>query len=335
MTLSPVDITIAVTVYDRREFIQQAVLSALNQTVPVNVMVVEDCGPDAGLQSFVCDRFGTRIRYHRNPLRRGLFDNWNACIEYCGTGWLSILHDDDYLKENFVETMLVLYKATPGRGLYFGNHVAVRSTGETIYVGQPVAKETGRNIDLRALADSNWLGFGGHLFPVECVRRLGGFRRTSVFCGDWEMWFKLSAEFGGVFSTTPVVASRLYQDQRKGTSKVVRNGLHHAANIVQRKRNYAWLERAGIVKKADFATFRAVNSVGPREILTYSAGFSRRMFRYNVKLFLTSPTSPLQRAFRWVLVGGVGLMRVLRGGFSFLRPKPPARGSSLSKRTNI
>ena len=335
MTLSPVDITIAVTVYDRREFIQHAVLSALNQTVPVNVVVVEDCGPDPGLQSFVCDRFGPRIKYHRNPRRRGIFDNWNACIEYCGTGWLSILHDDDYLKENFVETMLALYKAKPGCGLYFGNHVAVSPAGKTIYVGQPFAKDTGGCIYLRTLADSNCLGFGGHLFPVECVRRLGGFRRTSVFCGDWEMWFKLSAEFGGAFSTTPVVASRLYQDKRKGTSKVVRNGLHHAANIVQRKRNYAWLKRAGTVKQVDFAALRAVNSVGPREMLTYGHGFSPRMFRYNVKLFLGSPASPLQRAFRWVLAGGVGLMRVLSGGLSFLKPKPTRRGSSLSGQTNI
>src|SRR5579859_4880937 len=81
MMLSDADITIAITVYDRREFIQQAVLSALNQTQPVKVIVVEDCGPDAGLQDFVLERFGSRITYHRNPRRRGLFDNWNACIE--------------------------------------------------------------------------------------------------------------------------------------------------------------------------------------------------------------------------------------------------------------
>src|SRR6266567_2936375 len=174
MTLSPADITIAVTLYDRRDFIQQAVLSALDQTVPVNVMVVEDCGPDPGLQSFVFDRFGPRIKYLRNPRRRGLFDNWNACIQYCGTRWLSILHDDDYLKENFVEAILALYAAAPGRGLYFGNYIAVNPKGEPLYLGEPVAKDVWRNIDLRALADSNCLGFGGHLFPVECVRRLGG-----------------------------------------------------------------------------------------------------------------------------------------------------------------
>jgi glycosyltransferase involved in cell wall biosynthesis len=337
MTLFPADITIAVTVYDRREFIQQAVLSALNQTVPVKVIVVEDCGPDTGLQGFVCDRFGPRITYRRNPRRRGLFDNWNACIEYCATPWLSILHDDDYLKENFAETMLNLHTAAPGRGLYFGNYVALNSNGETLYLGEPVGNGTWRNIDLRALADSNRLGFGGHLFPVEYVRRLGGFRSTSLFCGDWEMWFKLSADFGGAFATTPVVVSRLYQDQRKGTSKVVRKGLNHAANIVQRKRNYAWLKRAGVINQVKFDDLRRFNSIGPRDILIHGTGFSRRMFRYNVKLFLTSlPASPAQRALQWMCkVGGVGLMRVLSEVFSFLKSKPHRLGSSLPPGPNV
>jgi hypothetical protein len=56
------------------------------------------------------------------------------------------------------------------------------------------------------------------------------------------------------------------------------------------------------------------------------------MFRYNVNLFLTCPTvSPLQRAFQWVCkIGGVGLMRVLCGVFSFLKSKPHHLGSVAS-----
>ena len=90
-------ITIAVTVYSRRQYISQAVNSALNQTVPARVMVVEDCGPDPELESFVRKEFGSRIKYIRNPKRRGLFGNWNACLELCKTEWITILHDDDYL----------------------------------------------------------------------------------------------------------------------------------------------------------------------------------------------------------------------------------------------
>src|SRR5690242_712154 len=50
MELKPEQITIAVTVYNRRDYLPDAIQSALNQTVPVRVIVVEDCGPDPGLR---------------------------------------------------------------------------------------------------------------------------------------------------------------------------------------------------------------------------------------------------------------------------------------------
>ena len=95
-------ITIAVTVFGRRTYLRQAVASALDQTVPVRVIVVEDCGPDPTLEAFVRKEFGSRIEYFRNQRRRGIFGNWNACMDLCQTAWLSILHDDDYLAPGFV-----------------------------------------------------------------------------------------------------------------------------------------------------------------------------------------------------------------------------------------
>src|SRR5262245_33027517 len=66
MNLTPDDITIAITVFDRRQFLKQAIASALEQKFPVRVMVVEDCGPDPGLQTFVKQEFGDRVEYIRN-----------------------------------------------------------------------------------------------------------------------------------------------------------------------------------------------------------------------------------------------------------------------------
>src|SRR5207237_4074220 len=101
MIVTPDDITIGITVFNRRKFLREAIASALDQKFPVRVIVLEDCGPDPGMQSFVEQEFGTRVEYIRNPRRRGLFDNWNACLEHCRTGWLSILHDDDMLTPAF------------------------------------------------------------------------------------------------------------------------------------------------------------------------------------------------------------------------------------------
>jgi len=114
MELKAEDITIAVTVFSRRDFVLEAIGSALAQSVPVSVIVVEDCGPDPGMRDYIQDRFGGRIRYFRNPRNRGLFDNWNACMEYSRTPWLSILHDDDRLHPWFIEEMIALHEFDAG-----------------------------------------------------------------------------------------------------------------------------------------------------------------------------------------------------------------------------
>jgi glycosyltransferase involved in cell wall biosynthesis len=315
MSLQAGQITIAITVYDRRDFIEQAIDSALSQTIPAKVVVVEDCGPDLTLRAFVTSKFGARIQYIRNPKRRGLFGNWNACLEHCDTPWLSILHDDDYLKPTFVETMLDLHQAAPGRGLYFGNSQEVNPAGQIVQFGQTVVVGPRQEIDLRALADANILGFEGHLLPVEYVRNVGGFRSSSRYCGDWEMWFKLVSRYGGVCTGTVVAVVRLYEDQRKGTTKVSRVGENYLATIVQRKRNYAYLKQAGRIQEFDIKALRFKTNMSCKYMFWFGAGFSRRILDYNIRLFLGFPPSSLrQRLFQLALrVFGRRLVKLCSG----------------------
>ncbi|HVM62075.1 MAG TPA: glycosyltransferase family 2 protein [Verrucomicrobiae bacterium] len=302
MSLQADQITIAITVYDRRDFIEQSIDSALSQTIPVKVIVVEDCGPDPTLQAFVTSKFGKRIKYVRNPERRGLFGNWNACLENVVTPWVSILHDDDYLKTSFVETMLNLYQAAPGRGLYFGGQMHVDPANQIASVQPPRAAGPIEEVDLRALADTNIVGFEGHLFPVEYVRALGGFRAHSRYCGDWEMWFNLVARYGGVRTNTVVALVRFCDDRRKGTTKVGRAGENYLATIVQRKRNYAYLKRAGLIRDFQVHTLRHKTAMTYKYMIWYGASFSPRILDYNIRLFLeSSPSSLRQRIFQFAL----------------------------------
>ncbi len=289
-------ITIAVTVYDRRQYLSQAISSALDQTVPVRVIVVEDCGPDVGMERFVCEKFGNRIKYFRNPRRRGLFGNWNACLELCETRWLSILHDDDFLKPCLAETMLQLLTEAPGRGLYFGNFVLVSERGERVpYPQRPVANPW-EEIDLRALAEENFLGFAGQLIDVAYVQALGGFREHSRFCGDWEMWFKLAINYGGIRASRVVACARSYHDRQRGTSQVVRSGKAFGLSIVQGKRNYALLRQKGLAGPLHSRLLRNRFAPHPRFLLDHAMHFSSRWLTYNVELFLHSGSDPASAA---------------------------------------
>jgi glycosyltransferase involved in cell wall biosynthesis len=288
MSLQANQITIAVTVYNRRQFIKQAVASALNQTIPVRVLVVEDCGPDPALEALVKDEFGSKIEYIRNSRRRGLFGNWNACMDVCATEWLSILHDDDYLAPGFVEAMIDLSRQAPGSALYFGQTIRVDEQGKSATESQfPPVDGEWRRIGLRDALDSTPFPFPGQLFKISAAKEVGGFRENSYYCGDWEMWTKLIARWGAAQTAKVVACVRCHDSWDRGTSAVIRNGCRIPATIVQQKRVLALLpadSRIGF----DWAAYRSANPLAVLFLLRYGASLRPLLLGYHLRLLLRS-----------------------------------------------
>ena len=308
--MTPGDITIAVTVYDRRDFIEQAVASALAQTLPVRVMVVEDCSPDTGLQSFVLSRFGSRITYHRNSRRRGLFDNWNACVGLCATPWLCLLHDDDFLAADFVEAMVELAAKIPGKGLYYGRCSFVDSAGCAVLTPPAPAGPQWQSADVVSVALVNPVRFPGELFRADYARELGGFRPSSLFTGDWDMWFKLALHYGAAGTKRVVGNSRSHRAEGRGTVRVERNGKYQALIAMQAKKNAALLRQRGIAVCYDRAAALRSYPVPMRFLLEYASGFTPRMLTYNVgQLLCSTPVHTVAAIFqtlaRWLGPGFV------------------------------
>jgi glycosyltransferase involved in cell wall biosynthesis len=287
--ITPDQITIAVTVFSRRQYVLKAVASALNQTVPVRVMVVEDCGPDAGLEAFVKQEFGSRIDYVRNACRRGLFGNWNACMEVCQTEWLSILHDDDYLKPYFVESMLNLSAVAGDCGLFFGQTDVVDEQGKLMpeRMPPPLPIEW-RRVYLKDALIITPFPFPGQLFRIENARAVGGFRETSLYCGDWEMWSKIIAYYGAAQTAATVAVQLQHRGWDRGTNQVLRAGKLYPLSYVQHKRNLALLRKTGVYIPFNRIEFQKKSPLPIRYLARYGSGFSRRILAYNIRLLLLS-----------------------------------------------
>ena len=304
MELRPEHITIAVTVFSRREFVLDAIHSALNQTMPVKVIVVEDCGSDAMLRDFVTGEFGDRIEYFRNPKNRGLFDNWNACMNYCRTPWLSILHDDDLLHPNFVETMLGLAKSAPGRALYRGQSAILHEDGK---ITPPPRMSWGKNwqdIDPIEMGDLDFtMMFPGNLFCIEDALAIGGVRKNSYYTGDWDLWFRLALRGGAAQTATEVAMARSHYGAERGSTRVDRMGWRWALENVQRKHNLALLRRQkGIQVSFERAKHLQESPIPSRVLLRYARGYSRRMLAYNAWLFTHSTPPHLRYAvLQWLV----------------------------------
>jgi glycosyltransferase involved in cell wall biosynthesis len=278
-----------VTVFDRRKYVKQAVASALSQTAPVRVIVVEDCGPDSGLETLVRQEFGSRIEYIRNPRRRGLFGNWNASLDYCPTPWLSILHDDDYLAPGFVDALLALSRQAPDCGLYFGQTQLVNEAGEPFPDGmRPPLTVPWRRVELADTLVTTPFPFPGHIFRVDYARALGGFRESSQFCGDWEMWSNLIARHGAAQTSAIVACNRSHQSAGRGCTKIDLNGRLRPLVFVQQKRVLRLLRQSGAKADFDRAEFLRKAPMSVDYLIKHGAHLPARILHYNVGLLLRS-----------------------------------------------
>jgi glycosyltransferase involved in cell wall biosynthesis len=334
MSLLADQITIAVTVYNRRQYIKQAVASAVNQSIPVRVVVLEDCGPDPTLESFVKDEFGPKIEYIRNSRRRGLFGNWNACMDVCATEWLSILHDDDYLAPGFVESMIELADRAPGKALYFGRTIVVDERGKTLGENpiRPV-NEDWHSVNLRDIVDGPPFSFPGQLFNVSAAKKVGGFRESSYYCGDWEMWAKLIAIGGATQSAKVSAFNRCHESLDKGTNAVIRNGRQIPATFVQQKRVFALLPEDSKIR-FDRVAYQSRHPVPVLFLLRYGASWRPRLLVYHLRLLLLSrPPHWPYAVYQWCArVGGTGFVRLSSKLWNRMRrtkpiPSPLSNGS--------
>lgn len=96
--------SIVITTYKRLPLLKRAIDSALNQTVPCEVVVADDCSPD-GTEEYVRS-LGDKVIYHRNPTNLGHSKSVNAGVEAASGDWIKPLDDDDYLAPNCVEEMI-------------------------------------------------------------------------------------------------------------------------------------------------------------------------------------------------------------------------------------
>lgn len=103
--------SIVITTYNRLKLLRRAVDTALAQTIPCTVIVVDDCSSD-GTQAYLEEKCKTlasngdyRLIYHRNYTNLGHSASVNIGVKLAAGDWIKLLDDDDYLAANCIEEM--------------------------------------------------------------------------------------------------------------------------------------------------------------------------------------------------------------------------------------
>lgn len=95
--------TIVVPTYNGAAYIEEALLSAINQTRKADAIIVsDDNSTDNTLE--ICSRYKEEVTIYKNENGpSGFVEGWNNAIRLVDDGYIAILHQDDLLAPTFLE----------------------------------------------------------------------------------------------------------------------------------------------------------------------------------------------------------------------------------------
>lgn len=98
-----VSFSVVITTYNRLDLLKRAIQSAFDQTVPCEVVVVDNASTD-GTEAYVRS-LGNAVVYVRNATNANHAGAVNAGADVASGEWIKLVDDDDYLASNCIEVM--------------------------------------------------------------------------------------------------------------------------------------------------------------------------------------------------------------------------------------
>jgi len=171
------DVTVVVSCYDQREFIGEALQSALDQSQPASVIMVDDGSADESVR--VAEGLG--VECHALP-HRGALATFRAGVDLVGTPYYCLLNGDDILDPRYVE--LTRPHMDDDRVGFVYTGFEWFGAAERVVEAPP--------FDARALAFGNY-AHAASLVRTEAYRSVGGFdERFSDHHEDWALWVSMT-----------------------------------------------------------------------------------------------------------------------------------------------
>jgi glycosyltransferase involved in cell wall biosynthesis len=193
-------VTIGIPTYNRAgSYLPEALESALSQTYKRIEVVVSDNGSTDHTEVYLRGHKDPRLRYFRQAPSLIPNDNFNFCLEQAKGDYFLLLHDDDMIDADFVETCI--------RAIADRHPVGIIRTGMRIINEDGVVYREKPNYAVgqndREFLDT-WLEgraltfLCNSLFNTEYLRKIGGFRSKTNLYQDVVAEMELGFKYGRV-----------------------------------------------------------------------------------------------------------------------------------------
>ncbi len=215
-------VSIGIPTYNRaNRYLKECIQSAVNQTYPeIEIIVSDNCSGDntAGLVAGIGD---PRIRYFRHEKNIGANNNFNYCLEQAAGDYFLLLHDDDLIDNDFVETCMNAVGHQIGTGLIRTGTRLIDSNGRTLKeMPNDVIGLSTEDFFLGWFSNRTALYLCSTLFHTEHLKGIGGFLSRHNLFQDVVAEVRLAASHGRVDVKDVKAGFRKHEGERTFEAKV-------------------------------------------------------------------------------------------------------------------
>ena len=240
-------LTIALPVYNRTDFVKSALDSAVKQTVPCSILLIDNNSPHDDFKKIVDSYEGIEIKYIKTEETVPQDENFNNCFRYAETPWVTVLHDDDMLHCQFVEFCrnIIEKHGKDVGGVMVPSFVSEEEWSE-IYTLKSMSE------DIKFVREPyfyfNTVPFPGVLVNKDVALKIGGFNNELFPVADFDFWYRYSREMPMVYIPQPMAFYRISASQSTNSmvTDMINNIYEYRLRLIKNSRKNNLLTRLGL-----------------------------------------------------------------------------------------
>lgn len=193
-------VTIGIPTYNRADdFLRDAVQSALDQTYPnIEVIISDNCSSD-DTENVIKSFKDPRIRYIRHNVNIGANNNFNYCLKQAKGTYFLLLHSDDMIDRDFIETCMNASEGNHEIGVIrTGIRLIDEDSNLIIERTNQVGGCSNEDFILGWFANKTGFYFCSTLYNTSRLKKIGGFYSKTNLYQDAVAIVKLAFQYGRV-----------------------------------------------------------------------------------------------------------------------------------------
>ena len=215
-------VTIGIPTFNRAAAnLKNAIQCALGQTYTnIEIIVSDNCSED-DTENAVKSFTDSRLRYYKQPQNIGANNNFNYCIEQARGVYFLLLHDDDMIDSDFIESCISATNGNNNIGIIRTGTRLIDSTGNSFSeIPNPASDLTIKEFFLAWFDNKITLYLCSTLFNTAGLKEIGGFHSKHDLFQDVVAEAKLAAKYGRE-DVYDVKASFRRHDENRGSAATI------------------------------------------------------------------------------------------------------------------